>query len=70
MSFSNKLMLKEWNYRTHNTDMLNLEGNKLDYKKNDLRDTQIRNMHETGEMKRDQELRVDEVSVQKLREKS
>ena len=63
-------MLKEWNYRTHNTDMLNLEGNKLDYKKNDLRDTQIRNMHETGEMKRAQELRVDEVSVQKLREKS
>ena len=33
-----------------------------------LRDTQIRNMHEMGEMKRAQELRVDEVSVQKLRE--
>ena len=33
-----------------------------------LRDTQIRSMHETGEMKRAQELRVDEVSVPKLRE--
>ena len=32
-----------------------------------LRDTQIRSMHEMGEMKRTQELRVDEVSLQKLR---
>ena len=31
-----------------------------------LRKTQIRNMHEMGEIKRAQELRVDEVSVQKL----
>ena len=34
-----------------------------------LRDTQIRSMHEMGEMKRAQELRVDQISVQKLREK-
>ena len=34
MSFSTKLMLKDWNYRTHNTVILNLEENKLDYKKN------------------------------------
>ena len=33
-----------------------------------LRDPQIRSMHEMGEMKRAQELRVDEFSVQKLRE--
>ena len=33
-----------------------------------LRDTQIRSMHEMGEMKRAQEPRVDEISVQKLRE--
>ena len=33
-----------------------------------LRDTQVRSMHEIGEMKRAQEQRVDEVSVQKLRE--
>ena len=33
-----------------------------------LRDTQIRSMHKMGEMKRAQELRVDEVSVQKIRE--
>ena len=33
-----------------------------------LRDTHIRSMHEMGEMKRAEEIRVDEVSVQKLRE--
>ena len=33
-----------------------------------LRDTQIRNVHEMGEMKRAQELRVDEFSFQKFRE--
>ena len=33
-----------------------------------LQDTQIRSMYEMGEMKRAQELRVDEVSVQKIRE--
>ena len=33
-----------------------------------LRGTQIRSMHEMGEMKRAQELRVDEVSVQKFKE--
>ena len=33
-----------------------------------LRNTQIRNMHEMGEIERAQQHRVDEVSVQKLRE--
>ena len=33
-----------------------------------LRDTQIRSMHEMGDMKRAQDQRVDEVSLQKLRE--
>ena len=33
-----------------------------------LRDTQIKSIHEMGELKRAQELRVDEFSVQKLRE--
>ena len=37
-------------------------------KEKSLRDTQIRSMHEMGEIKRAQELRVDEFSVQKLRE--
>ena len=32
-----------------------------------LREAQIRSMHEMGQMKRAQELRVDEFSVQKLR---
>ena len=36
ISFSNKLMLKDWNYRTPITDILNLEENNLDYKKNCL----------------------------------
>ena len=40
----------------------------LSVKEKVLRDTQIRSMHEMGEMQRAQELRVDEVSVQKLRE--
>ena len=40
----------------------------LSIKEKVLRDTQIRSMHEMGEIKRAQELRVDEVSVQKLRE--
>ena len=40
----------------------------LSLKEKVLRDTQIRSMHELGEMKRAQEQRVDEFSVQKLRE--
>ena len=36
MSFSNKLTLKYWNHNTHNSDILNLEENNLDYKKNYL----------------------------------
>ena len=40
----------------------------LTMKEKSLRDTQIRSMHEMGEMKRAQEFRVDEVSFQKLRE--
>ena len=66
-------MLKDWNYTTLNTDVLNLDENKYVFKKNFsmkekvLRDTQIRSMHEMGEMKRAQE-RVDDVPIQKLRE--
>ena len=40
----------------------------LSMKEKVLRDTQIRNVHEMGEIKRDQEQRIDEVSVQKLGE--
>ena len=67
-------MLKDWNCKTHNTDLLNLEQvrlqEKLSMKDKVLRDTQIRSMHEMGDMKRAQELRVDELSLQKLRGKS
>ena len=41
----------------------------LSTKETVLRNTQIRNVHEMGEMKRAQEQRIDEVSVQKLRGK-
>ena len=66
-------MLKDWNWRTPITDTLNLDENKFACKKNlfmkekALRDTQIRSMHEMGEMKRAQELRVEEFSVQHQR---
>ena len=40
----------------------------LSTKEKALRGTQIRNIHEMGEMKRAQELRIDEFCVQKLRE--
>ena len=51
-----------------------VEESKFDYQKSwsckrkALRDTQIRSIHEMGELKRAQQLRVDEFSVQKLRE--
>ena len=31
---SNKLVLKDWNYRTQNTDFLNLDDNKFVYRNN------------------------------------
>ena len=40
----------------------------LSMKEKVLRNTQIRNLHEMGEVKRTQEKRIDKVSVQKLRE--
>ena len=57
MSFSNKLMLKDWKWRTPIT-----EGESAS------RDSDTQYIHEMGEMKRAQALRVDEFSVQKLRE--
>ena len=40
----------------------------LSMKEKAIRDTQIRSMHEMGEMKRAQELRADEFPTQKLKE--
>ena len=72
------IMLKDWKDKMHNTDTQHgyIESRReqvrlqeeLSLKEKVLRNTQIRSMHEMGEMKRAQELRVDEVSVQKLRE--
>ena len=36
VSYSKMLMLRDWNYKTHNTDTLNLDENKFAYKKNYL----------------------------------
>ena len=47
---------------------LQQRANNLAYEGKTVRETHIRNIHEIGEMKRAQELRVDEFSMQKLRE--
>ena len=56
----NMLMFKDWNYKTHNTDTLNIST-----RTRALRDTQIRSVHKVGEMKKAHKLRVDEVSKSK-----
>ena len=58
-------MLKKRNWRTPITDILNRREQsrvqeELSMKEKALRETQIRNVHEMGEMKRAQEVRVDE----------
>ena len=70
MSFSNKLMLKDWNWRTPITEFFESrkEQSRLQEElsmkdRKALREAQIRNIHEMGQMKRAQELRVDEFSV-------
>ena len=60
-SFSNKLMLKDWNWRTPITDILNLEEKNLTYKKNYR---WRKRFSEMGEIKRAQERRIDEISAQ------
>ena len=68
MIFSDKLMLKDWNCKTPITDRTISTTRSKNMKETVLRNTQIRNMHEMGEMKRAQDLRVDVFSVQKWRE--
>ena len=70
---NNKLMLKDWNYKMLNTDKLNLDESKFVYKKNYLwrkRFSEILKSDACTKWKkwRAQELRVDEVSVQRVRE--
>ena len=36
VNYNDKRKSKDWRYRTHNTEMLNLDENKFDYKKNCL----------------------------------
>ena len=74
MSFSSKLMLSDWKLEDGPSRICRISKRgvrlqeELVMKEKGLRDTQIRHMHEVGDMKRAQELRVDEFSVQKLRE--
>ena len=56
-------------YTESRREQVRLQG-ELSLKEKVLRDTQIRRMHVMGDMKRAQELRVDEVSVQKIERKS
>ena len=66
VNYNNKRKSKYWHETTHHTDVLNLEENKFDCKKNCL--CQIRHVHEMGEIQRAQEQLIDDVSVQKLRD--
>ena len=55
VSSSNKLMLKDWNYRTHNTESRREQvrlQEELSMKEKVLRDTQIRSMHDMEKMKK------------------
>ena len=36
VNYNDKRKSKDWHYRTHNTDLLNLDENKFDYKRNFL----------------------------------
>ena len=63
------IMLTDWNYKMHNTNTFESRREQvrlqeeLSLKEEVLRGTQIRSMHEMGEMKRAQKLRVNEFSV-------
>ena len=71
---NDKRKSKDWHYRTHNTDTFESRREQvrlqeeLSTKEKVLRNIQIGNMHEMGEIKRAREQRMDEFSMQKLRE--
>ena len=73
MNFSNKLMLKDWNWETPMTDILNLEENNISTTRRIIFKGKSASRNSDTEYARDgrneaQELRVDEFSVQKLRD--
>ena len=74
VKYSDTRKSKDWRYRTHNTGFVESRREQVrlqeevSMQEKVLRNAQIRNMHEMGEMKRAQEQRVDEVSVRKFRE--
>ena len=68
VSLSYMLMFRDWNYRTHNSDSWistrkSSATRRIISERKVLRDTQIRCMHELGEMKRGQERRDDEIQM-------
>ena len=63
-----KLELQEAQYGFVESMREQVRLQELSNKEKVFRNTQIRNMHEMGEIERAQEHRIDEVSVQKLRE--
>ena len=67
-------MLSDWNWEDAHLGYVESrreqvrQQEELVMKEKALRDTQIRSIHEMGELKRAQELRVDEFSLQEFRE--
>ena len=66
VKYKDKRKGKDWRYRTHITDLLDLDENKcrqqeLSMQKGFSEILKCRNMHELAEMQRAQELRVDEL---------
>ena len=74
MSFSNQIIVNDWNWRTAHHGYVESrreqvrQQEELAMQEKPIRDTQISSMHEMGEMKRARESRVDEFSIQKFRE--
>ena len=76
MNFNDKLIPIVGKWIAFFVSMKNLEESRPDFTKNcvndkkALRGTRIRNIHEMEELRRVKEMRIDEFSIQKLREKS
>ena len=65
VNYNDKRKSTDWRYKTHNTDLSNLDENKFTTRRIVY---EIRNMFEMREMNNAQEQQIDDVSVQKLRE--
>ena len=74
VNYDGKEKRKDWHCSVHNTDLLNQDENKfepqgeLSYEGKGAPKYSNPNVHEMGKMKRAQEQRIDEFSMQKCRE--